>query len=426
MKRFAIAAGLCLGTSFGKISLTALVAAFTALITTLSFTTPATAFEPEQSGQSATLPPIGERWVWIPDRLLQHSFLFDAEAGKMLGTIPSTGSLTPKHTLVSRARGEIYSVDLDYARGSRGARTDYVTIYDAETLLVKGEVVLSHPTSESNTSLHHSALLEGDRFVVVFSQFPTTVASVVDVVERRVVSEVSIAGCAGLYPIDPTRFATLCGDGSVLVAVLDASGKFERTVRSAPFFDVIEDPVSMAGVQLASSWIFVTFAGTVHDVDFSSDTPVAKDAWSLATEGEREESWRPGGLRPFALHRSTKRLYALMQQGGPGSHKDASPEIWTFDLDDHERVDRFDVPNLAADFMGQMMGLEEGSFTLGALRMLVPNAGAHALAITQDADPLLLTRNADFGVVAVLDSASGETIRNLTEVGLAGPTLGVP
>ena len=76
--------------------------------------------------------------------------------------------------------------------------------------------------------------------------------------------------------------------------------------------------------------------------------------------------------------------------------------------------------------MGQMMGLEEGSFTLGALRMLVPNAGAHALAITQDADPLLLTRNADFGVVAVLDSASGETIRNLTEVGLAGPTLGVP
>jgi hypothetical protein len=84
------------------------------------------------------------------------------------------------------------------------------------------------------------------------------------------------------------------------------------------------------------------------------------------------------------------------------------------------------VPNLAADFMGQLMGLERGSFALGALHMLVPNAGAHSLAITQDANPLLLTRNAEFGVVAVLDSASGETIRNLTEVGLTGPTLGVP
>jgi methylamine dehydrogenase heavy chain len=426
MKRFPIATLLPL--SLDKAPLTVVFATLIAiaLATPLSITNPALAFEPEESGQIATLPPIGERWVWIPDRLLEHSFLFDAEAGKMLGTIPSTGSLTPKLPLVARSRGEIYSVDLDYARGSRGARTDYVSIYDAETLLVKGEVVLSHPTSESNTSLHHAALLEGDRFVVVFSQFPTTVASVVNVIERRVVSVVSIAGCAGVYPVGPTRFATLCGDGTVLVAVLDESGAFEGIVRSEPFFDVVEDPVSMAGVRLASSWFFVTFAGMVHEVDFSSETPVAKDAWPLASEAEREDRWRPGGLRPFALHRSTKRFYALMQQGGPGSHKDASPEIWAFDLDDRERIDRFEVPNLAADFMGQLMGLKDGSFTLGALRMLVPNAGAHALAITQDANPLLLTRNAEFGVVAVLDSASGETIRNLTEVGLSGPTLGVP
>jgi hypothetical protein len=211
-----------------------------------------------------------------------------------------------------------------------------------------------------------------------------------------------------------------------LVAVLDESGTFERIARSEVFFDVIEDPVSMAGVRLASSWFFVTFAGMVHEIDFSSETPVAKDAWPLASQNEREDSWRPGGLRPFAVHRATKRLYALMQQGAPGSHKDASPEIWAFDLDERERIDRFEVPNLAADFMGQMMGLADGSFTLGALRMLIPNAGAHALAITQDANPLLLTRNADFGVVAVLDGASGETIRNLTEVGLSGPTLGVP
>ena len=109
--------------------------------------------EADLSGRVATLPPIGEHWVWVPDRILEHSLLFDGDRGEMLGSISSPSMLTPKLPLVARTRKEIYSVDLDYSRGRRGERTDYVTIFDSRTLDVIGEVVLPHPTSESNTSL---------------------------------------------------------------------------------------------------------------------------------------------------------------------------------------------------------------------------------------------------------------------------------
>ena len=362
----------------------------------------------------------------MTDRLLEHSFLFDGDDGRMLGTIPAPGALTPKLPLFARSRGEFYSVDLDYARGTRGARIDYVTIYDAVTLDVVGEVVLPHPAAMSNTSLHHAALLDGDRFLVVFSQFPETVATVVDLERREVASVVAIAGCAGVYPAGPRRFATLCGNGTMALALLRPDGTLQRTARGERFFDAVEDPVSMAGVRLGSSWLFVSFAGRVHEVELGGGRPEAKPAWSLVDAAERDAGWRPGGLQPHALHRASGRLYALMHQGEPGSHKDAGPEIWAFELERQKRTARFGVPNLTVDFLGPMLGLAPGGLGFRLLGFVVPNAGAHSLAVTQDDAPLLFTRNAEIGAVGVLDAGTGEHLRTLGEAGLFGPSLGVP
>jgi methylamine dehydrogenase heavy chain len=395
------------------------------LLSTIAVAT-ASGFDAERIGNVATLPPIGDHWVWVPDRLLEHSLLYDGDSGEVLASVDSNASITPKVPLVARTRGEIYSVDIDYARGRRGARTDFVTIYDATTLAVVGEVLLSHPTSQSNTSVAHTALLDGERFLVVFSQFPATLASVVDLDLRRVVEEVSIAGCAGLYAAGRLRFATLCGDGSVVMAELDERGALGRMARSERFFDVVEDPVSMVGARLGSKWVFVSFAGFVHEVDFSGASPRAESAWSLVDDRERGEEWRPGGLQQVALHRATQQLYVVMHQGGAGTHKDPGPEIWTYDLAERRRVERIQVPNLAADFLGPLLGLESGGLSHRLLRWVTPNPGVHAIAVTQDDRPLLFARNAELGVVAVLDPTTGEHLRNLEEAGITGPTLGVP
>ena len=102
------------------------------------------------------------------------------------------------------------------------------------------------------------------------------------------------------------------------------------------------------------------------------------------------------------------------------------PEIWVFDLGEKKRVARFEVPNLAAAFLGDMMGIEDDSFVESVLHWVVPSEGAHTIVVSEDDDPVLFVRNARAGAVVVLDANTGETRRFLSETGLAGPTLRVP
>ena len=386
----------------------------------------AAAIEPMEQGGVATLPPLGAHLVWVPDRLFGHSLLFDGDTGKVLGSIDAGAVLTPKPPLYARGRGEIYSVDTAYSRGRRGERVDFVTIYDPVSLAVRGEILLPTRTAESNASLAYAELLDGEAFLAAFNQFPTTSVSIVDLAARSFVAEIPLAGCAGIYPVSEGRFATLCGDGTVIAVSLDAAGRKAGLAHSAPFFDAVTDPVAMAAARSGPRWWFVSFAGRVHELDFSGKEPGLAASWSLLDEADQAAGWRPGGLQHVALHRGSGRLYTVMHQGGPGSHKEAGPEIWVYDVEKQARVARFPVPNLAAAFLGVNLGAEAGSMLRRVLEWVIPNQGVQSIAVTQDEAPLLFARHGELGAVAVLDAASGSHLRDLEEAGLAGPTLAVP
>lgn len=380
----------------------------------------------------ATIPPVGERgahWVWIPDRLLQHSILFDGDTGEVLGMIDSAASLTPKPPVL--ARGRFHSADIAYSRGLRGERVDFVSSYDARTLAYADEILLPTRAGQSNASLaYFESLADADgadaRFLAIFNQFPTVSVSIVDLEARRFVTEIPVAGCAGVYPVDRFRFATLCGDGTAALVSLDGQGRRAEMVASGRFFDPVEDPAFMAAGRDGARWTFVTFAGEARSVDFSDGRPRVGEPWSLASESERAAGWRPGGLQHVAVHPDSDRLFVVMHRGEAGSHKQAGPEIWVFDLNERQRVARFEVPNLTAAFLADMMQVEPGSWTETALHWLVPSEGAHTIAVTRDDDPVLFVRNAMMGAVAVLDARTGATRRFLSETGLTGPTLRVP
>jgi methylamine dehydrogenase heavy chain len=382
-------------------------------------------FEAEEIGRVATLSEPAPHWVWVPDRLLQHSILYDGDSGDVLGMLDNTAMLTPRAPILSRKRREFYSVDLDYDRGRRGTRIDYVTIYDIETLLPVGEISLPLKSAESNTGLGHVVMLDGEKFLLVFSQSPQPTTTVVDLEARKVVDQIATAGCAGLYPVGLLGFASLCGNGTVVLHVLTEDGRLQERISSEPFFDTIKDPVFTVADRVASSWVFVSFEGSVHQVDFSSGTPIARPAWNVLNETDREEGWRPGGLQHVAVHGSSKQLFVVMHQGGAGSHKDAGPEVWRFGLADGARSGRLGVPNLAADFLGPLLEVEPDSLADTVLRWVVPNPGVHSIVISQDEDPVLFVRNAEMGAVGVVDPNTGEHLRSLTEAGLFGPTLGV-
>ena len=383
---------------------------------------PAVQAQSEHAGV-ATLPPLADHWVWVNDRLIMHSILFDGDSGEVLGMIDSPSILTPKLPMLSRSRGEIYSADIAYSRGTRGERVDFISIYDAETLAYVDEVVVPTDFGTSNASYPYNALI-GDRFVGVFNQFPNASISIVDVQTRQFVDEIVITGCAGVYPVDERRLATLCGNGSVLAITLDEAGRKAGLVSSKPFFDVVEDPVFMAAGWDGRAWVFVSFAGEVHRVDFSAAVPLAEPPWSLLARGD--DGWRPGGLQHVAVHAGLGRLYVVMHEGGPGSHKDAGPEVWSFDLAEKKRLQRIEPPNLTAAFLAGMAGLPTEGFVYSLLEWLLPSDGVHTLVVSQDEAPLLFMRNGMLGAVAVVDARSGDTLRILTEAGLTGPTLAVP
>jgi methylamine dehydrogenase heavy chain len=379
-----------------------------------------------EAASVAPMPPPSDHWVFVPDRLIQHSLIFDGDSGDVVGAIDSPSLLTPKTPLLIRSRGEIVSADIAYSRGFRGERIDFVTLHDARTLDVAGEIVLPLEVGSSNTSQHYAELL-GERFLAVFSQFPIPSVGIVDLAERRYVETIPIAGCSGIYPVSERRFGTLCGNGIAFLVELDETGAKARSVPSAPFFDPIADPVFMTGGRDGTRWTFVSFEGQVHTVDFSGDAPVAAAPWSLLSDAERAEGWRPGGLQHVALHAPTGRLFVAMHQGGgPGSHKEAGSEVWVTGMADHQRLERIPSPNLTASFLAGFTGIDSESFVYDLMRWLLPPGGVHSLVVSQDDAPLLFVRNAELGSVGVIDARSGEMLRFLTEAGLAGPTLRVP
>jgi methylamine dehydrogenase heavy chain len=391
----------------------------------ISSASSAEATQPDERGAIATLPPVGHHWVWVADRLLAHNWLFDGDSGEVLGSIPGGATIAPKPPLYSAERSEFYSVEIDYARGLRGARTDYVTIYDAVTLDLKGEVILPTRTSESAASLAYSELLDGGRLLATFNQFPETSVSITDLDQRRFVGEIGVAGCAGIYPTGPLSFATLCGNGTMMSVELDETGRQLATSTSSAFFDVLDDPVMMRGGRSGDKWIFSSFHGMAHEVDFSN-TPPSVSSWSLADEAERDDGWRPGGRQLLALHEGLQRLYVIFHQGGSGSHKDPGPEVWVFDLTERERVNRIQMPNFTAAFVGGSMGLESDGMAGWLLEALLDDRGADTITVSRDDKPLLFARSSELGAVAVLDARTGVHLRNFSEVGLAGARLEVP
>lgn len=392
---------------------------------------PATGSEivPDELGVVTTLPEAPrDHWVWVSDRVLRHNLLFDGDTGTALGTVDVAWSLSGRIPLTSKSRGEFYVVESVYARGHRGPRTDLVTIYDAATLAVLGDVEIPPIAAETGSGVALADILDGGDFLVVFNQSPASV-SVVDLRVRKFAGSIDTAGCASVYPTGPRSFGMLCGDGTALHVRLDDTGAQTGMERSEPFFDVVEDPLTEKGVRIGDRWLFASFEGNVHDVQFAGEAPTPAEPWPLFSESERDDGWRIGGVQHLALHRATGRLYSIVHRGGPGSHKDPGTDIWVYDISTKSRVQIIVAPSLILSFVRPFLGLERASFGFRVLTTILswfPGPGVHSVVVTQDDEPLLFVRHSDLGALGVLDARTGAPLREIEEIGISGANLGVP
>jgi methylamine dehydrogenase heavy chain len=273
--------------------------------------------------------------------------VIDTDTGNYLGVIGSgfAGQVTysPDGSDIILATGYL-------SRGQRGERTDIIEVWDANTLAFKYEIEIV-PKRAMALNYRGTIRTSADgRWAFVQNATPASSVTVVDLQERKMVSEIPTPGCWGIYPPagSSDRFATLCGDGTIATVVLDGEGNAASRSISDKMFDADKDAWFIQGEQDGDVYRFVSFLGNIAVVDVSGDTAALVEIWAtVRSAADRKAAWRPGGYQPLAVHAGSGRLYVAMHpQGAEGSHKNPAKEIWAFDLKTKKRIAR--LPGHAA------------------------------------------------------------------------------
>lgn len=356
--------------------------------------------QPERIGQVATLPQTyPPHWILAHDVAFGHmlngkTVILDADAA----TIPQQNKGMFNSSLVaqiiqSTRRPEIYVTETYYSRGTRGTRTDVVTIYDKQTLTAVDEVIL--PNNNRAMVLPHGflvQLIDDERLLLVYNFSPAMSVSVVDVEQRKYLNEVALPGCAAVYPTGKRGFSSLCGEGALFTAILDEDGEVSSTRRSDPFFDVDVDALSERPAWVDGIGYFPTFAGNIVPIDFRVDEPVVRKGWPVIDA--ETEGWRPGGIQ-LAGADANGMIYLLMHPAGKeGSQSDPGLEVWRIDPVAKRRVARHAL---------EMPGV--------------------SIALTRDEEnPLLIVTNVEMQL-DVYDAGSGEKLRTMADFGGETPLI---
>ncbi len=360
---------------------------------------PAQADLPSDVGRGPTvavLPePASKHWVWINDFVFPHmadgmAYLVDGDSGRYLGTLSTGYSFA--HLLLSPDGKLIYSPETYFSRGTRGKRTDVVTLYDAGTLDVVGEIKVPPKRASNMPAMGNVVLTDDGRFLLIYNFTPAQSISVVDMKNRRFVGEVDIAGCAFAFPTGPRSFFSVCGDGSLVLVKLDDRGH-ARLRHTEALLPMGPDPVTEKPVRVGDTWYFTTYDGRIVPLNVSANRATVGPSWSLTSAAQRAQGWRPGGLQPMAVDARRGRLYEIMHRGDLATHKDPGKEVWVFDLASHREVQNIALKNLAS-----------------------------SIQVSKDPAPLLYSIFIEGSQLDVYEAVTGRFLRSVDHIGTT-PTL---
>lgn len=337
-------------------------------------------------------------WVWVNDIPFvpdSRATLVDGDAGRMLGMLSAGYGFSG--VVLSHMGDIIYSLESYYSRGTRGKRTDVVTLYDARRLAPVGEIALPPKRAVTMPMTDAAALTDDDRFLLVYNFTPAQSVTVVDTRTRRFIGEIGTPGCALVYPTGARSFFSICADGALLEVRLDDAGHAAALTRTAQLFDPEKDPLAEEGMRAGNTWWFTSFHGWVYPLEHTAKGTRLGRQWSLFTPAERLQHWRTGGLQYLALDRRTDRLYVIVHQGNLATHKDPGKEVWVYDLGRDQQVQK--------------------------IRLRQP---AGSVLVTQDRNPLLFTCSLSDSALQVYDARTGGYLRAIASVTAMPATLVSP
>lgn len=317
------------------------VITFTSLCLMLTFSAANAQIQPQTMQPNEIMSEPGENWIMTVTS--GAGYIFDASSGEMQGLI-SVSNQSPA-VQPHPARGEFYAAGAFFSRGSYGERTDVLTIHDYENLSPIAEVEIPSKTTALPFRTY-IGLLSGGNHVAVFNMTPAQSVSIVDVVNRNFVGEISTPGCALILPVANNDFMTICGDGTLMLIDVDESGNESNRTRSAKFFDVQDDAVYDHPVRTADGWLLVSHGGKAYEVSVSGADMNIGNPWDIVTAEDAEEGWWPGGRQLYSVHKDLGLAYISMHQGEKYTHHEPGSEIWVVSLEAQRRIARieFETP----------------------------------------------------------------------------------
>jgi len=314
------------------------------LATALGATTARAELPLEQATVAPLAPPTSDR-LYVSDMVISHFIdgklmIINGETFRLQGQV-SLG--LAGHATLSPDRSEILVSTAYFTKLNRGERIGELDIYDAATLKLKAEISVPNKHAQSMPYRGSVRMSSDGRFVFLQNATPAQSVTVVDRKTEKFVTEIATPGCWMIYPAQsvPNRFATLCGDGTMLTVTLDDAGMPVQRKKSRKFFDADADALFVSGDQKGDDYVFVSFLGKVHQVNVAGEEAQPAEPWSLLAAADGKGGWRPGGYQPSTLQVASGRLYVGMHpKGKEGSHKEPATEIWVFDLAGKQRVAR--------------------------------------------------------------------------------------
>ena len=350
---------------------------------------------PEELKVEALAEQMQPHWVWLNDlsfdRMLDgRSYLVDADSGRMLGMV--SGGYGHATLMIAPDARSFAVPSLFYSRGTRGTRTDVVTFYAIKDLAPGQEIEIPAKRFNGMPFLASAPVMPGGRFGLIYNFTPAQSLTVIDMTHRSTVGEYDTPGCGLAFPTSPTDFFLICSDGTLQAASLGANGAVTLGKATAKPMFAADDPATEKAVYTGREWLFFTFAGKVIPVrQAGAAAPIVGASWSLT--GKDESGWRPGGVQTAAYHAGSGRLYVLMHQGGPSTHKDPGTEIWVYDVAKRQRVQRIALETPAT-----------------------------SVAVSGDGKPLLYLVALGETALRVLDAGTGKPLRRIDGF---GPTMTV-
>ena len=261
----------------------------------------------------ATMTPLGGSIMMTPIVLIDGDTL--QVLGNLSGGLAAMFAASPDHKY-------FYLADTFYSRGTQGDRTDVLTIYDATHLSRIGEIPLSSKRQLALADPTSMNVTPDGRFVLMLNLTPATSVTAVDLENKKVAGEIQTPGCSEMLMLGDREFASVCADGSMLTTDFDDNAKATTQKRTAkPFFDVEKDPVFQLPAMIDKKAYFVSYHGMVYPMNLGSSPAEPGDTWSLLSDQEKKDGWRPGGWQPVAGYTPEHLIFVLMHQGGEWTQK---------------------------------------------------------------------------------------------------------